>query len=89
MPDQLVPADNSVLTGTINDQIRKKGAVTIEVNSKKTKYKAGDINGVQINQQVYITKNYTFFEVAWKGKIAVCCVKPVNLPAFNTMVQSQ
>lgn len=55
--------DNTKLTGTIKDNIRKKGEVTIEVGGKKKKYKAGEVASVQIGTTKFISSNYAFYEV--------------------------
>jgi len=65
---QIVLPDNSTVSGTIKDNIRKKGELTIVSNGKKTKYKAGDISSAQLGSSNYITWNYTFYEILWQGK---------------------
>ena len=71
---QILLTDNSTVSGTIKDNIRKKGEVTVLRDGKKTKYKAGEINSVQIGSSNYITNNYTFYEIIWQGKnITLLC----------------
>jgi hypothetical protein len=65
---QIVLPDNSTITGTVKENIRKKGELIVLNNGKKTKYKAGDINSAQIGSSQYITWNYTFYEVVFQGK---------------------
>jgi len=65
---QVVLPDNSTVSGSVKDNIRKKGELTILSNGKKTKYKAGDINTAQVGSSNYITWNYTFYEILWQGK---------------------
>lgn len=65
---QIVLPDNSTVSGTIKDNIRKKGELTVVNNGKKTKYKAGDISSAQLGSSNYITWNYTFYEILWQGK---------------------
>ena len=64
---QISLSDNSTVTGTVKDNIRKKGEVTVISSGKKTKYKAADISSLQIGSSTYITHNYTFYEVLWQG----------------------
>jgi hypothetical protein len=59
--------DNTVLNGPVKENIRKKGEVVLVQNDKKVKYKAGDINGVALGNNKYITHNYTFYEVVFAG----------------------
>jgi hypothetical protein len=65
---QITLTDNSTLTGELTDNIRKKGEVTLVVNGKKTRFKAGDISSVHIGGKHFITINYTFYEVVYQGK---------------------
>ncbi len=77
---QVVLFDNSTITGTIQDNIRKKGEVVIVANGKKTKYKAADISSVLIGTIRYITHNYTFYEVVSEGK-NVTLLRKANEPS--------
>ena len=72
--------DNSTVTGTIKDNIRKKGEVTVISSGKKTKYKASDISSIQIGGSNYITNNYTFYEVLWQGT-NLTLLRKANEPA--------
>jgi hypothetical protein len=65
---QVVLPDNSTVAGSVKDNIRKKGELSILVNGKKTKYKAGDISSAQVGSTNYITWNFTFYEILWQGK---------------------
>ncbi|HUR64744.1 MAG TPA: hypothetical protein VMZ03_00205 [Chitinophagaceae bacterium] len=65
---QLTLPDNSVITGTLKDNIRKKGEVTVINDGKKTRYKADQLTSVQIGAVTYITNDNTFYEVIWQGK---------------------
>jgi len=65
---QVVLPDNSTVSGSVKDNIRKKGEITLLSNGKKTKYKAGDISTAQVGSSNYITWNYTFYEILWQGK---------------------
>jgi hypothetical protein len=65
---QVVLPDNSTVSGSVKDNIRKKGELTILTNGKKTKYKAGDISTAQVGSSNYITWNYTFYEILWQGR---------------------
>jgi len=64
----LILTDNSTVSGTIQDNIRRKGEIVIVNNGKKTKYKAADISSVEISGVHFITYNYTFYEVVAEGK---------------------
>jgi hypothetical protein len=64
---QITLPDNSQLSGSIKDNIRKKGEVTLEVNGKKKKYKAGEVSSVQFGDSKYISINYTFYQVLSTG----------------------
>ena len=64
--DQLVLADQTILTGTITDNIRKKGEVVLLVNGKKTRLKADGISSLRIANAKYITGSYTFYEVIYE-----------------------
>ncbi len=64
---EIVLADNSTITGTVKDNIRKKGEITVMRDGKKTKYKADEISSVRIGSNNYITIGYTFYEVIWQG----------------------
>jgi hypothetical protein len=65
---QITLADNTVVSGSIKDNIRKKGEVILVTDGKKTRYKAGEVSRVQIGNTNFITSNYTFYEVVYKGK---------------------
>jgi hypothetical protein len=67
VPGQITLPDNSQLSGSIKDNIRKKGEVTFEVNGKKKKYKAGEVSSVQMGDTKYISINYTFYQVLSTG----------------------
>lgn len=73
-------ADNTVVTGAIKDNIRKKGEVVLLTGTKKTKYKAGDINGARIGKSHYIAQNYTFYEVLLQGN-SVTLLRKANEPS--------
>jgi hypothetical protein len=60
--------NNSTVSGPIKDNMRKKGEVILQADGKKTRYKAGEVTSVQIGNTHYITSNYTFYEVVYKGK---------------------
>ncbi len=77
---QVVLPDNSTVSGSIRDNIRKKGELTLINNSKKTKYKAGDISTAQVGGSNYITWNYTFYEILWQGK-NLTLLRKANEPA--------
>ena len=77
---QISLSDNSTVTGTVKDNIRKKGEVTVISNGKKTKYKAADISSLQIGSSTYITHNYTFYEVLWQGT-NITLLRKANEPA--------
>ena len=77
---QVLLTDNSTISGTIKDNIRKKGEITILSDGKKTKYKAGEINSVQIGGSTYITNNYTFYEITWQGK-KIALLRKANEPS--------
>lgn len=64
----IILADQSTVTGEITDNIRKKGELSLVVNGKKTKYKAGDISEVKTTAGRFISINYTFYEVIYSGK---------------------
>lgn len=64
---QIVLPGGSPLVGSIKENIRKKGEITLLVDGKKTKYKAGDIASVRIGNTNYITNNYTFYEIVHGG----------------------
>jgi len=64
---EIVLADNSTITGTVKDNIRKKGEITVLRDGKKTKYKADEISSVRIGSSNYITNGYTFYELLWQG----------------------
>ena len=61
-------ADNTSLSGSIKDNMRKKGEVILQVDGKKTKYKASELSSVQIGNTHFIASNYTFYEIIYKGK---------------------
>lgn len=77
---QITLADNSVQSGTIKDNIRKKGELTITVDGKKTKFKAGDIAAAKVGGTQYITRNYTFYEVIWEGS-NLCLLRKASEPS--------
>src|SRR5690349_3477221 len=64
---EVILADNSTITGSVKESIRKKGEITVLRDGKKTKYKADDIASVRIGSSNYITNGYTFYEVIWQG----------------------
>jgi hypothetical protein len=76
----VVLADNSIINGSVQDNIRKKGEVVVTNNGKKTKYKAADINGAQIGNIKYITYSYTFYEVVLEGK-NITLLRKANEPS--------
>ena len=65
---QVTLTDNSTISGTIKENIRKKGEIVLVQDGKKTKYKAGDISQLSLNGATYVTQNYTFYEVIWAGE---------------------
>lgn len=65
---QVTLANNTSLPGTVKDNLRKKGEVILQADGKKTKYKAGELSSAQIGNTLFITSNYTFYEVIYKGK---------------------
>jgi hypothetical protein len=65
---QVTLPDNSVITGTVKDNIRKKGEITILQDGKKTKYRADQVSSVQIGGATYISSGNTFYELIWQGK---------------------
>jgi hypothetical protein len=65
---QITLTDNTVLSGSIKDNMRKKGEVILLTDGKKTRYKAGEVSSVQIGNTHFITSNYTFYEVVYEGK---------------------
>jgi hypothetical protein len=77
---KIILADNTEITGSIKDNIRKKGEVVFLQGDKKTKYKANDISGAEIGGAQYITNNYTFYEVMWKGS-NTCLLRKANTPS--------
>lgn len=77
---QVVLPDNSTVSGTIKESIRKKGELTVITGDKKTKYKAGDISSAQIGSSQYITWNYTFYEVLGQNK-NLTLLRKANEPA--------
>lgn len=77
---QVLLTDNSTISGTIKDNIRKKGEVTVLRDGKKTKYEAGEITSVQIGGSNYITNNYTFYEIIWQGS-AITLLRKANEPS--------
>jgi hypothetical protein len=72
--------DNTVITGTIKDNIRKKGEVIILNEGKKSKYLASDINSVEIGASHYITNNNTFFELVWESN-SITLYRKANNPS--------
>lgn len=77
---QVVLPDNSTVTGSVKDNIRKKGEVTLVNEGKTTKYKAADINSVRIGNVLFITSNYTFYELIWEGK-NISLLRKANEPS--------
>lgn len=77
---KIVLPDNSVVSGTITDNIRKKGELVIVSGEKKIKYKAGDISGAEIGNSRFITWNHTFYEVIYQGK-NLTLLRKANEPA--------
>lgn len=77
---QVVLPDNSIITGTLKDNIRKKGEVTLLVDGKKTRFKAGDITSVKIGNSNYVTNNYTFYEIIWQGSL-ITLLRKANEPS--------
>ncbi|MDP4264115.1 MAG: hypothetical protein Q8941_16425 [Bacteroidota bacterium] len=77
---QVVLPDNTIVSGNIKDNIRKKGEVIVLNGEQKTKYKAGDISSVQIGSLQYISLNYTFYEVIFAGK-NLTLLRKANEPA--------
>jgi len=64
---KVVLANNETITGTITDNIRKKGEIIVEIAGKKAKYKAVDVSHVNTGTTNYISNNYTFYEVLFTG----------------------
>lgn len=60
---QVLLPDNTKVTGSVKENIRKKGEIQLTADGKRTKYKAGDIAALEIGGTRYITHNYTFYEV--------------------------
>jgi len=77
---QVLLSDNSTIAGTVKENIRKKGEVTVLNGGKKTKYKAADISSLQIGSSNYITYNYTFYEVLWQGT-TITLLRKANEPS--------
>jgi hypothetical protein len=77
---QIMLPDNTTLDGTVQDNVRKKGELVLTVNGKKTRYKAGDINGAVAGTIKYITWNYTFYEILFEGK-NLTLLRKANEPA--------
>lgn len=77
---KVVLPDNSVVEGVVQDNIRKKGEITIVIDGKKTKYKAGDINRASVGEYSFITWNYTFYEVIYQGR-NLTLLRKANEPA--------
>lgn len=65
---KVILANNETVSGSVTDNIRKKGELIMLINGKKTKFKAGDIISARIGASNYITSNYTFYEVLHQGK---------------------
>lgn len=65
---QITLTDNSTVSGPVKDNMRKKGEVILQADGKKTRYKAGEVSAIQIGNTNFITSNYTFYEVVYKGK---------------------
>jgi hypothetical protein len=90
---QIKLADNTSVEGSVQDNVRKKGELIITSNGKKTRYKAGDINGAVAGNITYITWNYTFYEIVFQGK-NLTLLRKANEPAgvqhsgSNTIVVS-
>ncbi|MBC7946476.1 MAG: hypothetical protein H7Y42_01250 [Chitinophagaceae bacterium] len=77
---QIVLPDNSTVTGSLKDNIRKKGELVIVSGGKKTKYKASDITSANIGNTPYITWNYAFYEVVHQGS-KVTLLRKANEPS--------
>ncbi|MBL7738819.1 MAG: hypothetical protein JNK14_06335 [Chitinophagaceae bacterium] len=77
---QITLPDNSTVSGSIKDNIRKKGELVVVNGGKKTKYKAGEINGAQVGAVNYLTWNYTFYEILWQGT-TLTLLRKANEPA--------
>ena len=77
---QVVLTDNSTVAGTVKENIRKKGELTLLNSGKKKKYKAADISSAQIGGSQYITWNYTFYEVIFQGK-SLTLLRKANEPS--------
>ncbi|MBL7745187.1 MAG: hypothetical protein JNN00_17055 [Chitinophagaceae bacterium] len=77
---QITLPDNSTVSGSIKDNIRKKGELVMMNSGKKIKYKAGEINSAQVGGVNYITWNYTFYEILWQGT-NLTLLRKANEPA--------
>jgi hypothetical protein len=66
-PGKLTLQDNSVIAGTIKDNIRKKGELILLREGKKTKFKANDLTSAEIEGSIYISYNNAFYELIWQG----------------------
>ena len=77
---QVLLPNNSIVTGNVKDNIRKKGEVTIMSDGKKLKYKAGDIMGVRIGSSNYVISNYTFYEIIFEGS-SITLLRKANEPS--------
>lgn len=77
---QILLPDNSTITGSVKENIRKKGEVHFTIDGKRTKYRAGDISALQIGDTRYITHNYTFYEVI-TGNNDIMLLRKANEPA--------
>lgn len=80
LPGEVRLANNTTITGAIKDNIRKKGEIIVFADKKKTKYNAADITSVQIDKRMYVTNNYTFYELLWKGN-TISLLRKANEPS--------
>jgi hypothetical protein len=86
--NQLVLTDNSLVSGTITDQIRKRGELVLANNGKKTRYKASDLNSARIGGQEFISFNYAFYEVTWKGN-SISLLRKASDPSETQYIGSE
>jgi len=77
---QIVLPDNSIVSGSLKENIRKKGEVIVLNGEKKTKYKAGDISSVNIGNARFLIYNYTFYEVISEGR-NITLLRKANEPS--------
>lgn len=66
-PGKLILPDNSVIAGTIKDNIRKKGELILLREGKKTKFKANDLTSAEVEGSTYLSHNNAFYELVWQG----------------------